>query len=333
MRVLVITNLYPSEAAPAKGTFVKEQVEGLRRVGVDVDVHYVDRVGGGRRVYRTLRDSIRRTVTANRPDVLHVMYGGVMADVVTRAVSDVPVVVTFYGSDLLAARAKTRGLRRLSALYGVWASHWAARRATAVIVQSQVLANALPERIDPSRITVIPDGVDFRVFYPQARLKCQRRLGWEPTEGHILFPAHRTRPEKQYGLARAAIELLERSGKGVELHELVGVGHDEVPTWLNASDLVVLTSTHEGSPNVVKEALACDVAVVSVDVGDVREHINGIDGCFVAERHPSDLAEKMAAVLDRDSRVRTRERVSHLSLERVALRIRGVYESVVALRR
>jgi teichuronic acid biosynthesis glycosyltransferase TuaC len=319
VRVLVVTNLL--------ATFVRTQVEGLRRIGLDVEQLYLDRTNLGRRVYLEVRRLVRRAVHETRPDVVHVMYGGVMADIVTRTIRTPPVVVTFYGSDLLGGIEATSALRRLPARYGVLASRRAAGRAAAIITQSREMALALPTR-DRARAWVIPDGIDMTVFAPRDRLECQQELRWDPSLKHVLFPSSKARPEKRFELAQAAIELVDRPQRRVELHELVGVTHDGVPVWLNGSDAIVLTSTHEGSPNVVKEALACDVAVVSVDVGDVRERIDGIDGCLLAEPTPEDIAAKLDIVLERVSRVEARERMAELSLEHVAQRLYAVYRSV-----
>jgi glycosyltransferase involved in cell wall biosynthesis len=119
--------------------------------------------------------------------------------------------------------------------------------------------------------------------------------------------------------------MLGQSGVAVDLHVLDGVPHEEVPTWLNAADVVLLTSLREGSPMVVKEALACNVAVVSVDVGDVRERLAGIEGCFVAEPTPEDLSHNLGRALARTERIEGRERVAELSLERVADTLREIY--------
>jgi len=97
---------------------------------------------------------------------------------------------------------------------------------------------------------------------------------------------------------------------------------------MNAADAVVLTSAHEGSPNAVKEALACNVPVVSVDVGDVRDRLEGIEGCFLAEATPEDLAAKLALVFERSSRIEAREHLVELSLGRVAERLRDIYQLV-----
>ena len=319
MRVLVITNTL--------GPFTR-MVDGLRGAGVDVTQLLLDRRKLGRRVYLEAPRRARRAVEDSRPDVVHILYGGVMADLVTRAIRDLPVVITFNGSDLLGG-AEQRGLKWLSVRYGVRASRRAAARAAAIVVQAQVLADALPLR-DRLRARVISDGVDTALFAPRDQDTCRREVGWntDPSVKHVLFPASRARPEKRFKLAAAAVALTEPRG-GVELHELAGVSHDQVPVWLNAADAIILTSTHEGSPNVVKEALACDVAVVSVDVGDVRERIEGIDGCFVADATVEDLADKLSRALARGGRVQGRDRVAGLSLDHVAGQLLEVYSSAL----
>ena len=332
MRVLVVTNLYPTATAPTKGTFVRKQVQALRTAGVDVSLLHVHREARGRGVYLRLPGAVHRAFADSQPDVVHVMYGGVMAAVVTASSTLGPVVVTFYGSDLLAAKAKTRGFTRMSALAGVRASRYAALRASEIVVQSRVLAEALPEHVDRSRIWIIPDGIDLEEFGPHDRLECQQALGWDPASKHILFPSARTVAAKRFELAEAAMSRLISAGHAVQLHELEGVPHAQVPTWLNASNLVVLTSTHEGSPNVVKEALACNVGVVAVDVGDVRELLEDIPGCFIAAATPDDVAAKIALALKHD-RVPGRERMEELSVRRVAERLIGVYESAAGYTR
>jgi teichuronic acid biosynthesis glycosyltransferase TuaC len=274
VRVLAVTNL--------RAPFVKKQVDSLRAIHHEVELLYADRTTGGRRVYLTLGRAVRRAVAEIQPDVVHVIYGGVMADIVTRSIKDVPVVVTFCGSDLIGSSGGQRLLKRLSVRYGIAASRRAAVRACAVAVESKGLMDALPKAVDPSRIWIVPDGVDLSLFKPHDQRQCQMQLGWNPSAKHVLFPASRDRPEKRFQLAEAAVAKIQGDGWDVHLHELAGVPHESVPIWLNAADVVVLTSTHEGSPNTIKEALACNIPFVSVDVGDVRERMRGVEGCFLA---------------------------------------------------
>jgi glycosyltransferase involved in cell wall biosynthesis len=329
--VLAVTNMYPTAETPAAGTFIERQIEGLRRAGeVDVEVLHIDRLGRGMAVYRGLAERIRGEIDRSAPDLVHVMYGGVLADVVTRAAGAVPTVVSFCGSDLLGEPADSIA-RRVAIRFGVAASRRAARRALGIVVKSRNLRDALPEGTDPRRVWTIPNGVDLQRFHPMDADECRARLGWNgpPERLHVLFPSHPGHPRKRYPLALAAVDRLHASGRDVELHTLGAVPHPEIPVWINASDCVLLTSTHEGSPNIVKEALACDRAVVAVDVGDVAERLERIDGCFVTGPTTRELSLALDEVRERGGRIDGRSRVRDLSIERVARRLLEVYRAIV----
>jgi teichuronic acid biosynthesis glycosyltransferase TuaC len=323
VRVLVVTNMYPTDAHPADGTFVAAQVESLRDVGLDIEVLFLDRVKVGRQVYRNLAETARATFNTVNPDLVHVMYGGVMSAVVTKAIRERPVLVSFCGSDLLGIRAGA--FQKLSSRFGVAASKRAAARAAGIVVKSENLLNALPTGIDRSRVWLLPNGVDLRRFSPRDRLECQRHLGWDASRRHVLFPADPTRPEKRFALAEDSVARLNQNGADIELHVLKGVPHEDVPEWLNAAEAILVTSTHEGSPNAVKEALACNVPVVSVDVGDVRARISGIDGCFIADPTEEDLAVKLGRVFEREAPIDARKQMAEISLEHVAEQLRQIY--------
>ena len=316
--------MYPTPAAPDDGTPVADELTGLRSLGWQIELLHVPREGGSRRVYLGLARRVRDLVASTAPDVVLVMYGGVMADVVTRAVRDVPVVVTFRGTDLLGGRGRDL-VHGLSRRYGVIASRRAARRAAGIVVKSQNLLEALPPGVDPSRVWIVPDGIDLDRFAPRDASECRADLGWDPGRRHVLFPGASDRPEKRFELAEAAVALMDGD---VELHALSGVSHDEVATWLNAADAVLLTSAHEGSPNVVKEALACNVAVVSVDVGDVREWIAGVEGCAIAGPTPADLAVKLRGALERGRPTRGRELMQNVAVVQVAAKLSEIYAAV-----
>jgi len=324
IRILAITNLYPTSHEPASGTFVEQQIKGLRQIGLTVELMFVDRGQRGMRAYLGLGRQVRSRIAELQPDLVHVMYGGVMAEEVTRAVKDRPTVVTFHGSDLLGENL-SGSLRKLIARCGVLASWAAARRASGIVVVSKVVQRALPRIADRSKVRVIPCGIDLDRFKPLSRDSCRTRLGWSADCFHILFQSDSGDPVKRPGLAHAAVGALKRSGIHAEMHQLRGVPNNEVPDWLNASDVVLLTSLHEGSPTIIKEALACDLPVVSVDVGDVRERIQDVAGCYLALPEPADLAEKLRMVHHGPKRGAGRIKMQDLSLERVALRLREFY--------
>ena len=327
MRVLAVTNMYPTPQAPGLGTFVEQQVEGLRRLGLTVDVLLVDRVQDGMWVYLGLGRRLRARIEHFQPHVIHVMYGGVMADLVTRAVTDRPTVVTFHGSDLLGEHL-SGVVRHWLARYGVRASRKAARQAGGIIVVSKGLRDALPEDIGTSKVRIIPCGIDLGRFKPLNKRACQSQLGWDVDRFHILFPSNAGNPVKRPELARAAVEAATHLGIPAEIHYLRGVTNTDVPVWINASDVLLLTSLHEGSPTIVKEALACQLPVVSVDVGDVHEQIDGIEGCYLAQAEVSDLAAKLGMVF-RASRTVASGRIKDLSLERIGLRLKQFYDDLL----
>ena len=328
MRILAVTNMYPTPRYPAMGTFVEQQVLGLRRSGLDVEVMLVNRGERGMCAYLTLGAELRNRIQHFQPDVVHVMYGGVLAELVTRITKDRPTVVSFCGSDLLG-ELLSGSMRRIISEYGVLASHIAASRAGGIVVKSRNLEEALPATANRSKVRIIPNGVDLERFRPLDQIDCRNKLRWDPNKFHVLFPTNAGDPCKRLNLAQSAIDKANRSGLNAELHQLQGVPHEEVPLWLNASNVVLLTSLHEGSPNVIKESLACDLPIVSVDVGDVRERIDGIEGCHIAVPDPGDLGIKLGLVAARNGRVAGRVRMQSLSLEQTALHLRSLYQEVV----
>jgi glycosyltransferase involved in cell wall biosynthesis len=328
MHILAVTNMYPTPSHPTLGTFVEQQIKGLQESGHKVELLFLNRLDEGMKVYREAGERTLRAVERSQPDLVHVMYGGVLAEQITRSVRDRPVVVSFCGSDLLG-ELLSGIVRKLISGLGVYASWRAAKRATGIVVKSKNLRAALPRGIDLSRVAVVPNGVDLKRFAPADQGECRRKLGWPDDVMHVLFPTNQGDPRKRPELAHAAVERLNRRGVRARLNLLQGVPHRDVPTWLNASDAVLLTSLHEGSPNVIKEGLACNVPVVSVDVGDVAERIDGIEGCHIASPDAEDLGAKLHLICRGPRRIQGREKMRELSLERVAVRLGKFYDSVL----
>ena len=326
--VLAVTNMYPTSSDPTLGTFVEQQIKGLQKIGLEVEVAFVDRIQKGFKAYLTAGRQVCGAIAKFEPDIVHVLYGGVMADIVTSAVTRRPTVVSFCGDDLLG-ELLSGVLRKFVSKCGVLLSYRAARRAHGIVVKSQNLKDVLPPDIPRSKIRIIPNGIDLERFKPLDRDNCRKQLGWRSDRLNVLFPANQGDPRKRPGLALAALGAAQRLGFDVEMHHLRGVPHEQVPVWLNASDAVLLTSLHEGSPNIIKEALACDIPVLSLDVGDVRERIHGIKGCYLAAPDPNDLALKMALIREGPRRVDGRATIYNLSLEQVALRLKEFYEETL----
>ena len=306
-KVLVVANLYPHPGAEYFGTFVYDEVQALRRLGVGVDVFYVNGRAGKLNYFRSILP-FRRQVQARDYDVVHMHYGltGLVACWQTR----VPLVVTLHGIEVVIP-----GVAFISRL--------CARQAAALIVTSRWVAEHVPRPPD----AIIPPGVDLDLFRPMDRDEARRALGLPLNKELVLF-AGQPRPEKRVPVIQAAVRRLQDEGRNVEFVMASGIPHEQVPLYMNAADVLVLVSDVEGSPMVIKEAMACNLPIVTRDLGDTREIIGDTEGCFFCDGSVEGTAEAIAQALDFGRRTDGRERVRHLSLEAAARQVLGVYEKV-----
>ncbi len=324
MRVLMVTSGWPTVAHPEHAPFVVRQVRALERHGLQIDVVHVDGRGNPLNYARRWRE-IRKLTSHHRYDVIHAQWG--QAALVALPAS-APLVVTFRGSDLEGIAAHGGGyrwsswmLRRLSKL--------AAGRADEIVVVSERLRRHLGGR--PCH--VIPSGLDLELFAPMDRADARRRLGLSLSKRYVLFAASPKNPVKRYPLARQAVDQV-RDRFDVDLLTATDVLPTEMPIYMSACDVLLLTSLHEGSPNVVKEALACNLPVVSVDVGDVRERLAGVDGCILSDdAQPAALAGAVCTVLARDRPVDGRSAVLGLDERLLAAQVISVYQRAIAGRK
>jgi glycosyltransferase involved in cell wall biosynthesis len=320
--------MYPSPARPGNGVFIEQQVSSLSARQLDVRMMFVDRRSLGPSVYYRIGAMLERELAEFAPDVVHVMYGGVMADQVTKHRGVPPTIVTFHGSDLLGENFSGL-LRKLISRYGVHCSKRAARRANGVIVVARHLLKAFGKEINSSKVQVIPCGIDLERFKPMDQNRCRERLGWQTGDFHVLFATSAGDPVKRPELARAAVDILNRKRGRINFHVLSGTPNSEVPYWLNAADALLLTSKHEGSPTIVKEGLACGLPIVSVNVGDVPERIAGISGCYLAESEPEDLARKLELVFESRQRIDCGEKSKEFSCETISAKLEQFYLEVL----
>ncbi|MCI0627100.1 MAG: glycosyltransferase [Acidobacteria bacterium] len=330
MKVLAVTNMYPTDERPYQGTFVEQQVKGLRMVGVEVDVLLFARQERGVLTYASCPGRLCQALKTGRADVVHVMYGGVMALAVSGCVGRVPLVVSFCGDDLLGTIGRWP-MASIRSWTNKRASLMAARRAAAVVVKSRNLAKALPEEVNSKRVYVVPNGVDLERFKPLDREACRQALNWSDDSFQVVFGVNGDPQTKRLALAQEAVARLNALGARAVLRLLDRVPHRQVPVWLNAGDVLLLTSIHEGSVNLVKEALACNLPVVSVDVGDVAERIQGVNMCHISAADPLKLAERMKDLALAKSRSNGRVAVAELSLEAIARKLHAIYASLDAL--
>jgi glycosyltransferase involved in cell wall biosynthesis len=327
MRILAVTNLYPSEQFPGRGSFIYEQIKSLADAGLTLRVLFIDRHVEGPSTYYRMGSRLAEALSQFNPDLIHVMYGGVMAERIVTRHHVRPVLITFHGSDLLGENL-SGWARKIISRYGVWCSRRAANAADGVVLVARHLLRVLPRVASTTRVRVLPCGIDLERFKPMDRQLCRRSLGWSSDSFHVLFASSNGDPVKRPWLATAAVQQTLSRGVPAELHHMTGVPNSQVPVWLNASDALLLTSKQEGSPTVVKEALACCLPVVSVDVGDVAERIRTIKGCYIALPDAADLADRLTLVCQRGTRLDCRAQLEELSVQSVARRLKAFYELV-----
>lgn len=285
MRVLAVTSEWPSAGSPHHGRFVQRQIEAVRALGVRVDVEAF-RSGKDPRAYAAIRRRVKTRLGDGAYDLVHAHFGQAALAV---AGARLPTVITFYGSDLegivgASGRYTLRG-RVLSR-----AGRLLARRAAEVVVVSASLGRRLPRGV---AFTVIPTGVDAAVFRPGPRDEARRELGLPADASLVLFAGRPEMPVKRHPLAERVAALA-----GGTLLAVTGLAPEEVAAHMRACDALLVTSRHEGSPTMVREALACGLPVVSVDVGDVRETVRHFPGSVVVEDDdPDTIARALAGVL------------------------------------
>ena len=325
MRVLVVTNMYPSEARPHWGAFVKSQVDSLAAAGIENTLYEIE----GWRSSRAYFDALAKLpalAKATRADLVHAHYGysGAAAMRVP-----LPRVVSFCGDDLLG-RPDAHGRLSPKSRALIPLCQWVAAKADGVIVKSAEMGRVIADVPD---VQVIPNGVDLTRFKPLARAEARAHLGW-PTEGHVLlFAANPKEPRKNWALAQDVERALRARGMAVRLEYVYGKPQSHMVQAMNAADVLLLPSFHEGSPNVVKEAMACDLPVVAAPVGDCEERLRDCVPSAVVARTPEAFTEATAAVLAAGARSNGRERVAPLALPEVAKRVIAVYEQALARRK
>lgn len=292
----------------ARGTaapFNLEQAASLRRRGIEVEFFLVERPGV--RGYASSVAPLRQAVRESGCDVVHAHFG--LSGLLSGLQRLRPVVTTFHGSDV--GYVRTRGL-----------SFLASRLSRHSIFVEAGMVRRLGLRHGYS---VLPCGIDLSTFTPLDRDECRRTLGIAAEARVVLFSGRFDVPRKNAELARSAVAQVP----GAHLVELRGYDRATVCRLMNAADVLLMTSHLEGSPQVVKEALACDLPVVSVDVGDVREIIGETEGCHLAPYDASALATRLRLVFERGTRVRGQDVARRYGLGAVAEQLEGIYAQVL----
>ena len=295
-------------------SIIRNQGESLQRAGVELDFYMVS--GRGIKGYLRNIKPLRKQIREGRYDVVHAHYAftAYLASIATFGMRK-PLVVSLMGSDIWVHKWYPFVVRVVAALKG-----W-----KAIIVKSVEMRT----RVGITRAIVVPNGVDMVRFCELNQDECRKKLGWDSRYQHVLFPSDPENSRKNWPLAEGAVKMLNESGiYDIELHPMVGVPNEQTPVMYNAADVVVLPSFYEGSANAVKEAMACNAPIVTTDMGDCRERLDGLDGCYVANTYEvEEFAELLGKAL-KHGKTKGRERLlaDGIADYQIAERLMNIYK-------
>lgn len=322
-RVLFVV---PGDGQGSSMVFVRRQAKSLAAGGIDVDLFYLGSRTSPLRLFREFfrfRDRLARL----RPDVVHAHFGTVTALFAACGCGTLPLVITYRGGDLNAPPASHLWPAKLRAAAGRQLSQLAALRAQKIICVSRRLRDRLWWRRESAAIQ--PSGVDTDTFRPEPRAFARSRLGWSDAERVVLFHAGYDPLVKRLDLARAAVNQARRDVPSLRLEILDGsVPPSLVPSLMNAADCLLLTSVSEGSPTVVQEALASNLPIVSVAVGDIEERLDGVNHSTVVSADAAALGLELARLTDPPRRSNGRLKISEFCSRRLAAELTEMYRGL-----
>jgi len=296
---------------------VWNQGQSLINKGIDVDFFTIK----GKGIWNYLRHIfiLRKYLKTNKFDIIHSHYS--FTSYVAALAGAYPLVASLMGSDILS--------HRYSRLLIIFFRKFFWSR---TIVKSMEMYKCLGIK----EIEVIPNGVNLDAINYLDKINCKNKLGWVNEKKYILFAADPDRAEKNFSLARKSIGLLQND-YNIVLYILEDIPTDEISFYLNAADVLILCSFHEGSPNVIKEAMACNCPIVTTDVGDVKWILGNSDGCFITSFRKEDVAEKIKLAIrfrEKHRYTKGRERLIKLGLDSktVAGKIIELYNDVLKIK-
>ncbi len=286
--------------------FIKEQVDALIETGVDIQYFFIN--GNGHKAYISNISSLKKQIKSFKPDIIHAHYG--LSGLFANLQRSVPVVTTFHGSDI--------NLRKIR-----FFSQIAMKLSKYNIFISEKLAQ---QALAKKNFTILPCGVDFDTFYPLDKKPAREKLKLDHDIKYILFAGSFENKIKNVSLAR---EVIKHLGNNVHLIELKAYTREEVNLLLNACDVLLMTSLMEGSPQIIKEAMACNCPIVSTDVGDVKQNIESVEGCYITSFEPKDVVKKIDMAIQFGNRTTGREKIIEFDNKIIGDKIFSFYNSIL----
>jgi glycosyltransferase involved in cell wall biosynthesis len=319
LHVLIVSNHWEAQKqSPSAAVYVDRQVASLRDRGVQISTFDL---GSSHSPWHIVRQwfELCRHIRRLTPHLIHGQYGTLVG--LVSVLAGRPTVLSFCGGDLLPGSS----VSALRMRCGFLLSNLAALRARRLICKSEELRQAL--WWCRHKAMVIPNGVDLTLFTPGPKHEARQALGWNAERPIVLLNGAGDPQRKGVDLVEAAMAVTRSQVPEAALHIVTHVEPTHMPVYYRAADVFLCASKFEGSPNAVKEALACNLPIVSVPVGDVPALLAGVSPSAIVPRDANAIGEALANMLLLRARSNGRERIGHLSLDQVAQQVLAVYDS------
>lgn len=284
------------------------QGDSLKETGILVE--YYDIIGKGLLGYLKNIPFLRRKILDSKPNIIHAHYS-LCGYISILTFTKKPVICSLMGSDVAYSSRFTAFILNLFI-----SSFW-----TETIVKS----NNLLSKFSQKRIHIIPNGVNFDRFRQEDQIESKKILGWRPEKKYILFASNPSRPEKNYDLALEIVGKITDNKIDAEMVPLMNIDRKVIQTYFNAADLLLLTSFSEGSPNVIKEAMACNCPIVATDVGDIKEVIKDTRNCIVSNFNLNEMVNGCIKIMSDSTRSNGRTKIEHLDDKVIAKKLISIY--------